>query len=71
MASALGLHREKAVYTGSLLFDDVSFCHHIYRLLRDHCGRPIRHIAGLDLSDTLQFQTDALLNKNSKMNHYR
>jgi hypothetical protein len=42
-----------ASYLGCLLIDHHSFCSQIARLLEDSCGRPIREIGDLDLSDTL------------------
>lgn len=46
------IEHDTAMYMGRLLFDDPSFCSQIFTLLRDHCGRPIQHIGGLDFSRT-------------------
>jgi len=40
-------------YVGTLIFDDLKFCHQITALLKQHIGRPIEEIGDLDLSYTL------------------
>jgi hypothetical protein len=40
-------------YMGFMIFDDVPFCHEIYRLLKSHVESPIKEIGDLDLSHTL------------------
>jgi hypothetical protein len=40
-------------YIGCLLLDEVSFCRHIYKLLKSHRGLPVKQIGGLDLEYTL------------------
>src|SRR5262245_42478459 len=40
-------------YTGTLIFDDASFCRQISDLLRQHSGKSIKDIGDLDLSFTL------------------
>lgn len=39
-------------YTGCLIFSDRSVCVQISNLLREHIGRPIKEIGGLDVSHT-------------------
>ena len=44
---------EGSSYMGCLLFDNLTFCHQIVKLLKAHCNRPIGEIGGVDLSGTL------------------
>src|SRR5437867_11488613 len=37
-------------YMGCLLFDDISFCRLVFKLLQAHCGESVRDIGELDLS---------------------
>lgn len=43
------IEHDRAVYMGSLLFDDNSFCAQLFALLRDYCGHSIQQIGGLDV----------------------
>jgi hypothetical protein len=40
-------------YLGSLIFDDISFCHQVFALLKLNRGKRIKDIGDLDLSQTL------------------
>lgn len=40
---------ERELYTGTLLFDDMKFCHHVGDVLRKHVGQPIAEIGDLDI----------------------
>ncbi|HEY2986744.1 MAG TPA: hypothetical protein VGL11_03395 [Candidatus Binatia bacterium] len=50
---SLIVEHEGAVYLGSLLFDDPSFCGDLVQLLRNHCGHSVEQIGSLDLSHLL------------------
>jgi hypothetical protein len=41
-------------YMGDLSISDVAFCVQIYAMLRRHCGKTIREIGDIDISDTRQ-----------------
>ena len=43
----------KEHYVGTLIFDDVKFCHQMTDLLRQHINRLVQEIGDLDLSYTL------------------
>ena len=44
---------ESGTYVGVCLFDDPSFCAHVFELFQRHHGCPIDYIARLDVSSTL------------------
>jgi|ERR687896_572061 hypothetical protein len=44
------IEHEGQEYVGALLFEDPLFCRAIYRLLIEHCGTPIQHVAEIDIS---------------------
>lgn len=45
------IQQEHAVYIGTLLFDDVSFCRKIFGILQGCSRRSIQQIGGLDVSN--------------------
>jgi hypothetical protein len=49
----LVIEYEKEHYVGTLIFDDVKFCHQMIDLLQQHIHRPIEEIGDIDLSYTL------------------
>jgi len=44
------MEHEGQEYVGTLLFEDPLFCREIYKLLVEHCGKPIQQIADMDLN---------------------
>ena len=49
----LVIEYEKEHYVGTLIFDDVKFCHQMTDLFQHHMNRPIEKIGDIDLSYTL------------------
>jgi hypothetical protein len=49
----LVIEHEEGVYTGTLMFDDVSFCWLVTNILKSHIRRSIKNIGDLDLSYSL------------------
>jgi hypothetical protein len=47
------MENEGAEYLGVLLVEDYTFCQQVFELLLEHCGRTIREIGDIDVSDTL------------------
>ena len=49
----LVIDHEGSTYMGTLLINDFTFFVRLSKLLRDHCGKALREIGNLDLSDTV------------------
>jgi hypothetical protein len=46
----LVIEHEHEKYVGALIFDDRASCNQVLSLLRNHLGRPIEEIGGLEIS---------------------
>ena len=47
------MEKDGAEYLGILLVEDYAFCQQLFTVLLQHCGRSIREIGDIDLSQTL------------------
>ena len=46
----LYIREKESEYIGCLTMEDVSFCQHLYELLKTRIGKSIKEIGGIDLS---------------------